>query len=241
MIMKNIFKVALIFITLILSSSSVLSQSNDKKANAIVKEMLNAMGGMKNYNATHFIQWDFVNRKLSWDKWTGDVRIENPTANQVILVNINTLQGKVYENGTLVKDEVKANGLLEKGKNLWINDSYWLVMPWKLQDPGVNLSYVKTDKLPNGTTVDILQLTFSAVGVTPENKYWLYVDKEDHLIKQWAYYKNFNDAEPKFLKPWNNYQKAGNILLSFDRPNEDVGPKNVIVKANIDSSLFTAL
>jgi hypothetical protein len=241
MIMKNIFKVALIFITLILSSSSVLSQSNDKKANAIVKEMLTAMGGMKNYNATHFIQWDFVNRKLSWDKWTGDVRIENPTANQVILVNINTLQGKVYENGTLVKDEVKANGLLEKGKNLWINDSYWLVMPWKLQDPGVNLSYVKTDKLPNGTTVDILQLTFSAVGVTPENKYWLYVDKEDHLIKQWAYYKNFNDAEPKFLKPWNNYQKAGNILLSFDRPNEDVGPKNVIVKANIDSSLFTAL
>jgi outer membrane lipoprotein-sorting protein len=241
MIMKNIFKAALILITLIFSSSSVLSQSNDKKANTIVKEMLTAMGGMKNYNATHFIQWDFVNRKLSWDKWTGDVRIENPTANQVILVNINTLKGKVYENGTLVKDEAKANGLLEKGKNWWINDSYWLVMPWKLQDPGVNLTYVKTDKLPSGTTVDILQLTFSAVGVTPENKYWLYVDKEDHLIKQWAYYKNFNDAEPKFLKPWNNYQKAGNILLSFDRPNEDVGPKNVIVKTNIDSSLFTAI
>jgi hypothetical protein len=38
-------------------------------------------------------------------------------------------------------------------------------MPWKLQDPGVNLTYV-TDKLPSGTTVDILQLTFSAVGVT---------------------------------------------------------------------------
>jgi hypothetical protein len=54
---------------------------------------------------------------------------------------------------------------------------------------------------------DILQLTFNAVGVTPENKYWLYVDKEDHLIKQWAYYQNFKDSEPKFLKPWNNYQK----------------------------------
>jgi hypothetical protein len=33
-------------------------------------------------------------------------------------------------------------------------------MPWKLQDPGVNLTYVK-DKLPSGTTVDILQLTFT--------------------------------------------------------------------------------
>ena len=239
--MKNIFKATLILITLIFSSTSLLAQSKDKKANTIVKEMLTAMGGMKNYNAIHFIEWDFVNRKLSWNKWTGDVRIENPSAKQVILVNINTLKGKVYENGALVNDQAKAKELLEKGKNWWINDSYWLVMPWKLQDPGVSLKYVKTAKLANGTTADILQLTFSAVGVTPENKYWLYVDKKDHLIKQWAYYKNFNDAEPKFLKPWNNYQKAGNILLSFDRPNEEVGPKNVVVKTNLDSSIFTEL
>ena len=239
--MKSIFKAALILITIIYGSSSILAQSKDKKADAIVKEMLTAMGGINNYNNTHFIEWDFVNRKLFWDKWTGDVRVENPTANQVILVNINTLKGKVYENGILVKDETKANGLLEKGKNWWINDSYWLVMPWKLQDPGVTLTYVKTDKLPNGKAADILQLTFSAVGVTPENKYWLYVDKENHLIQQWAYYKNFNDAEPKFLKPWNNYQKAGNILLSFDRPNEDVGPKNVVVKTNFDRTIFTEL
>jgi hypothetical protein len=51
-----------------------------------------------------------------WNKWTGDVRIENPSANQVILVNINTLKGKVYENGTF-QDEIKVNGLLEKGKH----------------------------------------------------------------------------------------------------------------------------
>jgi hypothetical protein len=35
----------------------------------------------------------------------------------------------------------------------------------ELQDPGVNLTYVKTEQLPNGTTADIL-LTFNAVGVT---------------------------------------------------------------------------
>jgi hypothetical protein len=239
--MKTIFKATLLFITLIFCKTAVLAQSTDKKANAIVKEMLVAMGGMKNYDATHFIQWNFVNRKLSWDKWTGDVRVENPSAKQVILVNINSLKGKVFENGTLVKDEAKSKVLLEKAKNWWINDSYWLVMPWKLQDPGVSLVYVKTEQLPNGKTVDILQLTFTAVGVTPENKYWLYVDKENHLITQWAYYQNYNDAEPKFLKPWNNYQKVGNILLSFDRPNEDISPKNVVVTATLDSALFTAL
>jgi len=239
--MKSILKATALVLTVIFCNAGVSAQTKDKKANAIVKEMLTAMGGEKNYNATHFIQWDFVNRKLFWDKWTGDVRVENPSANQVILVNINTLKGKVYENGTLVTDESKANALLEKGKNWWINDAYWLVMPWKLQDPGVTLSYVKTDTLANGKAADVLQLTFSGVGVTPENKYWLYVGQDDHLIQQWAYYQNFNDAEPKFLKPWNNYQKIGDILLSYDRPNENVGPKNVVVKTNFDSSIFTNL
>ncbi|SHG32483.1 hypothetical protein SAMN05444396_108102 [Flavobacterium segetis] len=239
--MKTIYKAAVLIITVLFSSTAVFAQTKDKKANSIVQEMLTAMGGIKNYNATHFIQWDFVNRKIFWDKWTGDVRIENPIAKQVILVNINTLQGKVYENGLLLNDDNKTIELLVKAKNWWINDSYWLLMPWKLQDSGVHLTFVKTDQLPNGKMVDILQLTFNGVGVTPENKYLVYVDKKEHLIIQWAYYQNFNDAEPKFLKPWNNYQKVGSILLSFDRLNEDVGPKNVIVKSNFDASIFTKL
>jgi hypothetical protein len=37
-----------------------------------------------------------------------------------------------------------------KREDRWINDAYWLVMPWKLQDPGVTLSYVKTDTLQMG-------------------------------------------------------------------------------------------
>jgi hypothetical protein len=57
----------------------------------------------------------------------------------------------------------------------------------------------------------------------------LAVCREDHLIKQWAYYQNFKDSEPKFLKPWNNYQKQVTFTF-FDRPNENVGPKNVIAR-----------
>lgn len=239
--MNVISKLALVFLLVNFNTNSLLAQSKEEKVNVIVKEMLDAMGGIKNYNNTHFIQWEFVKRKLYWDKWTGDVRVENPSENQIILLNINTLKGKVYENGALVADETKAHELLTKAKNWWINDSYWLVMPWKLQDPGVNVTYVKAGKLANGKLADVLQLTFNAVGVTPENKYWLYVDNEEHLIKEWAYYKNYNDEEPKFHKPWDNYQKSGAILLSFNRVNEDVGPKNVIVKSDFDPSIFTKL
>tara|TARA_R110002049_G_scaffold114927_1_gene266630 strand:- start:46010 stop:46714 length:705 start_codon:yes stop_codon:yes gene_type:complete len=234
--MKRHFLITLI---LFISVLSINAQSNSEKATAIAKEVETAMGGIETYNNTHFIQWDFGKRTLFWDKWTGDVRIENPEKNLVILVNINSLKGKVYENDTLVTDNEKTKNLLTQAKNWWINDSYWLVMPWKLQDPGVTLTYVKTDALPNGNKADVLQMTFDSVGVTPDNKYLLYVDQQDHLIKQWEYFKNFNDSEPKFSRPWDNYQKMGAILLSFDR--SEFGPTNVVVKQDFDADIFTDL
>lgn len=232
-------KTLIVFTITILTVFSAQGQSETEKAKTIAKEVITAMGGVENYNNTHFIQWDFGKRTLFWDKWTGDVRVENPEKSQVILVNINTLNGKAYENGSLVEDEKKNKKLLKQAKNWWINDSYWLVMPWKLQDPGVTLKHVKVAALPNGKKADILQLTFESVGVTPNNKYWVYVNQEDHLIKQWEFFKNFNDAEPKFSKPWDNYKKAGNILLSYNR--SDFGPKNVVVKQEFDSKIFTEL
>ncbi|GIZ08455.1 hypothetical protein [Flavobacterium sp. UMI-01] len=227
--------------TLIISLCFVQPTSAQKDINKLVQNMQDAMGGMKNYNNTKYIQWDFGKRKLYWNKWTGDVRVENPEANQVILVNINTLKGKAYENGNLITDEQKTTKLLQQAQKWWINDSYWLVMPWKLQDPGVHLSYVKTANLPDGHTADVLQLTFNAVGVTPENKYWVYIDQKEHLIKQWSYFKKYDDAEPKFTLAWDNYQKMGNILLSFNRSQGAGGPKNVVVKSDFDESLFTKL
>lgn len=233
--MKSIISIAIFLISIL----SFQAQSNAEKANTIASEIVEAMGGIENYNNTHFIQWDFGKRTLYWDKWTGDVRVESPEKNLVVLVNINTLAGKVFENGTLITDEEKTTNLLTRGKNWWINDSYWLVMPWKLQDPGVTLTYVKTETLTDGKLADVLQLTFDSVGVTPENKYLLYVDQETHLIKQWAFFKNFNDPKPKFTRPWDNYQKLGDILLSFNR--SEFGPTNVVVKQDVDAELFTDL
>lgn len=232
--------VSLLKITLFifLLSSNVSAQQTDEKAITIANKVVEAMGGMENYNNTRFIKWDFGKRILFWDKWNGDVRVESPKDSIVILVNINTLQGKVFEKEALL-DKSSAKKWLTKGKNWWINDSYWLVMPWKLQDPGVTLKHIKSEKLENGNIADVLQLTFSEVGVTPDNKYYVYVDQTDNLIKQWAFFKNFEDPEPKFIHPWDNYQKTGNILLSFDR--SKFGPKNVVVKQDFNEKLFMDL
>jgi hypothetical protein len=55
------------------------------------------------------ILWDFVNRKLLWNKW-GDVRIENPSAKSSNLGKYQYPKRQSYL-------EIKVNGLLEKGKH----------------------------------------------------------------------------------------------------------------------------
>ena len=235
----QIMKSYLTLFLLSLSLFTLSAQSSDEKSSAIASKVVEAMGGVTNYNNTKFIQWDFAQRKLYWNKWTGDVRIESPKDSLVILVNINTLKGKVFKAQEAVTEDEKLNQLLQKGKNWWINDSYWLVMPWKLEDPGVTLAYMNTETLPNGNTSDVLQLTFDSVGVTPENKYYVYVDQTDNLIKQWAFFTKFDDAAPRFTLPWDNYQKVGDILLSFNR--SKFGPKNVEVSQELNPKLFTEL
>ena len=42
-----------------------------------------------------------------------------------------------------------------------------------------------------GELSDVLRLTFKEVGVTPDNAYWIWVSKDQNLIKQWAYFKHF--------------------------------------------------
>jgi len=57
------------------------------------------------------------------------------------------------------------------------------------------------------------------VGVTPDNKYEVWVENDSKLIKQWSFYNEATDSIPRFVTPWVNYQKYGDLLLSDDRGN----------------------
>lgn len=193
-------------------------QASDPKAMQIADSVMAAQGGRKNWDATRYIAWNFFNsRKLLWDKHTGNVRIENLKDSTKTLVNINTGQGKVLKDGAEITQPDSLAKYLKEGKEAWINDSYWLVMPFKLKDSGVSLKYLGEETLPTGQQTNKLQLTYQNVGVTPENKYHVYVDKNNHLVAQWAYYKNAQDSVPAFVMPWQDYQTYGKIKLSGDR------------------------
>lgn len=213
-------------------------EGSDPSAIQLADSIMHAMGGRENWDKTRFISWTFNGRRdLVWDKHTGRVRVVSKPDSTVYLVNIHTGEGRVKIRNTEITEPDSLKKLLNKATNAWINDSYWLVMPFKLKDDGVTLKYMGEDTL-NGNRFNTLILTFKEVGVTPQNKYKVYVDIKDKLVRHWCYYSIAAQDTANFTRPWDNYQKYGNILLSADR-SDKAGPSNVKVDESLPDTLFT--
>ncbi len=194
------------------------AEASDPKAIALADSVMNAMGGRKAWDNTHYISWNFFGaRNLLWDKKEGTVRIEIPRDSTIFLVNIFDKTGKAQVQGEEITEPDSLAKLMDRAEAIWINDAYWLVMPFKLKDSGVTLKYLGQDTTEQGRPAEVLELTFREVGNTPNNKYHVYIDSETNLITQWDFYTNASDEEPRFSTPWDDYRRFGDILLSGDR------------------------
>lgn len=191
---------------------------SDLKAVSIADEVMTAMGGRRAWDGTRYISWNFFGKRtLLWDKQAEMCRIEWLSRPLKIIVNLHDGSGKVLLDSVEQTHPDSLAKYLDIGKKVWINDSYWLVMPFKLKDSGVTLKYAGKGKTEKGEDAEVLQLTFANVGVTPDNRYNVWVDKKSHLVTQWAYYEQSADEQPKITNPWEDYQQYGNILLAGSR------------------------
>lgn len=191
-------------------------ENSDAKAIAIADEVMAKLGGWENWDRTRYITWKFFGRRLHvWDKWTGNIRVER--GDEIILMNLNTKTGRAWKGGQEITHPDSLAKPLQFGYEAWVNDSYWMFMPYKLKDSGVTLKYAGEDTMAGGRQADVLSLAFENVGVTPENKYLVYVDKETRLVGKWDYFDKATDEKPRMSTPWTNWQQYGNILLSDER------------------------
>lgn len=189
---------------------------SDAKALALADEVMEKLGGRANWDNTRYVRWRFFGRRLHvWDKWTGNIRVER--SDETVLMNLNTKQGRAWKNGEEVTHPDSLAKSLKGGYEAWVNDSYWMFMPFKLKDSGVTLKYVGEGKTADSSAAEILQLTFENVGVTPQNKYLVYVNKATKLVGQWDYFTNASDEKPRTSTPWGNWQSHGRIMLSDER------------------------
>ncbi|MDB4344322.1 hypothetical protein OAA35_00410, partial [bacterium] len=188
---------------------------SDEKAMEIADKVMKSIGGRENWDNSKYLKWNFFGKRLHyWNKETGDIRIEILNSDAIILMNINTLEGKVKLGDV---EPTKADSLekyLELGKEMWTNDSYWMFMPFKLKDAGVTLKYKQKRMMKDNEYAYALELTFSGVGETPDNKYIIYVDTYDYKIRQWDFYPIPTMKEPAFTTTWENYLQYGNIELA---------------------------
>ncbi len=189
----------------------------------LADQVMNAMGGREKWDNTNVLYWNFLGiRTLLWDKKNNRVRIDIPDKKKVLILDMNTSSGKSFLDGTEVTDAETLKTDLDNAKSIWINDSYWLVMPFKLKDSGVTLSYLREEESQSGERCDVLGLTFENVGVTPQNGYEIWISIDTRLVKQWAYFKNAEDQEPAFIKPWDDYKDYNGLLLAGERGERDI-------------------
>ena len=112
------------------------------------------------------------------------------------------MDGKAIEGDSLDK-------LVKRAKSMWINDTYWLLMPYKLRDPGVTLS--DGGMVREGTTTyDKLALSFDQVGETPGDHYWVYVNRANHRVENWDMVLE-GDKPPPETWTWEGWEQKDGL------------------------------
>lgn len=211
---------------------------SDERAVALADKVIKNMGGTKNWNNTRFIAWSWLGQYHIWDKYENKFRYEKDTL--VVISDLKTKRGTVYSKGQVLADTAKSRDILNKQYAVWANNSYWLLMPFKLRDNGVTLQYKGEGKTQTGADADLIELTFKEVGVTPNNRYILAVDKKSGLVTEWSFFRNATDEKPGFTRPWADYKNYGKIKIAANRGDEKMGMQDIVVSQNVNSDLFNS-
>ena len=211
-----------------LAHAQPAAKKADAKAQEIAARVLQSLGGREAWDRTRYIRFGFGmeqdgkfrGRRHVWDKWSGRYRVEGTTREGqpfVTLMNINTKQGRAWLAGKeLAGDELKK--ALESGYGMWVNDTYWLLMPYKMTDPGVTLKYAGEEKGANGAMYDKVNLSFDNVGLTPKDTYWVWVNRGTGMVDRWDYVLK-GEKVPPTTWMWTGWKKYGDIMLAGERLN----------------------
>jgi hypothetical protein len=232
----------------------------DPKAVALAERTMEAMGGREAFDAHPMLTFRFavvregtevVNRFHAWDRYSGRYRLEyiDGEKNEYLaLFNVNDRQGRVWRNDDEL-DGDERDQQLERAYGMYINDTYWLLMPWKWLDPGVNLAY-EGEMERDGTTYEAVLLTFeTGVGLTSGDRYWGLVSPETGLMERWEFVLQQEDGSPGEGEPagflWEEWAPAGEGLR-FSRNKPRAGSDAIAIRfplatlsKTVDESLFT--
>ena len=159
--------------------------------------------GQRVYEVKH--QWDLRNSRdrIAWTDKAGDTF--------EAWLDVASKKAEGTKNGVLLTGP-ELDALSEAAYAKYINDTYWLMMPLKLFDPGSILEAEDKETI-DGTTYQVLRLRFDQVGLTPGDVYRLYIDDGGFRIHRWQMMLQGRADKPTFVT-WEDYKPVGPLLLS---------------------------
>lgn len=217
---------------------------NAHPAVVVVDWIWDHIGGKDNYKSARYVKftWAVENegeivgqRHHTWDRYSGDyvLELEDPKTGDDLKIyfNIDTKKGRALRNNTPLEGD-EATELIDKAFRVFTNDTYWLLLPMKLNDYGVRLTFDRHDGV--GEEKDqaiVLHMAFEDVGLTPGDQYWVFVRHDGQIIK-WSY-RLEGGQEGEHM--WTDEKDCGmGIMLSTRKASLD--GKRAIVFPNVQFS-----
>jgi len=149
-------------------------------ATAKAEQMLAAVNKPA-WDQLKYVSWSFRGEHdYVWDRVNNDAIVK--WGDNEVHLDPDEITGKVFKGDQEVAVE-ESNDAIQTAWSYWCNDMFWLSAPFKLKDPGVNLSIAK-----DGDGQEGLLVQYSSGGVTPGDSYLWYTD-ENGLptgYKMWA-------------------------------------------------------
>jgi len=226
-IFKRLGKILVIFIMGVISLLiCVFLIFNEKRpkleqsamADQLAEKMLNAIHH-KAYINTRYLEWTFAGKnRYRWDKQQQVVDVSWDVYRVVLNIQQPDIS-TVFLNQNKVKDKTKFN-IIEKAIANFNNDSFWLVAPQKIFDPGTERGIVH---LKNGEKA--LLVNYTSGGNTPGDSYVWYLDESGLPLafKMWvsiipigglkATWDNWQITESGVLLPSNHTLVALDISM----------------------------
>jgi hypothetical protein len=171
-------------------------KSADELADAVMKA-----NGADHWGKVKIIRWTFAGgRKHVWNLKEGT----------------DVVTSKDGKSTTIKVGAMPTDPEEKKAYQAWTNDSYWLIAPLKIKDPGVMLSTQPDEKI-NGKNYLVLHLAFQGVGMTPGDQYNWYIDPETMMLSYWDYMPS---ASKKTRWSWEGYKDFNGIKIATEHKRE---------------------
>lgn len=205
----------LLFLLLILSFLSCKENNPAEKRDSLpLPERIAKAHGIDQWNEVRELRFTFnvdrdtthFERRWSWKPGTQQVSLLGPS-------------------DTVSYQREKLDSTLMKTDAGFINDKFWLLLPYQLDWDKKNYNYEVQERALapiSGDTLTKLTMVYGDEGgYTPGDAYDLYVGN-DMLIREWTFRKG-NQPDPSMTTTWEGYKSFGQLEIATEHRNPDSG------------------